>query len=147
MPVKIILYVENIAMGTRVVEQAVASGAALGEFVQSDPPIKVKVPKALDVDTPRRKSRKPTPRRNRKTSKVKRASPNQKYKLHATKASKAPSGSVQGRVFAILNATPRDRTQRQMFAHLKRKGIKPGSAKTAVHALREQRILIPVLDR
>ena len=40
MPVKITLYAENIAVGTEVVNYALKAGAALGEYVETDPPIK-----------------------------------------------------------------------------------------------------------
>lgn len=40
MPVKITLYAEHIAVGTEVVNFALKAGAALGEYVETDPPIK-----------------------------------------------------------------------------------------------------------
>lgn len=40
MPVKIVLYAENIAVGTEVVSFALKAGAALDRYEQSDPPIK-----------------------------------------------------------------------------------------------------------
>jgi hypothetical protein len=40
MPVKITLYAEHIAVGTDVVNYALKLGAALGEYVETDPPIK-----------------------------------------------------------------------------------------------------------
>jgi hypothetical protein len=47
MPVKITLFVENVARGTALVEHAIADGAALGEFVEVEAPIKIKVPRVL----------------------------------------------------------------------------------------------------
>ena len=129
MPIKITLFAENAVTGSALIEHALAEGIALGEFVEVAPPIKVKVPKVRHRVTRQRK--------------MKRAGVGQLFKLSQRRASTAPGGSVEGRAFTTLSQANREMTQKQMYALLKRKGMKAGSTKNAVLKLRSAKVLVP----